>query len=76
MSIRFPTLLLLAVNLLRAATLFDVYRGDSIPPGTKSFAYALTYQADRTLTEKEVNEVHKRIESRLVHVLKGQIRGK
>jgi phenylalanyl-tRNA synthetase beta chain len=63
-------------ELLRAATLFDLYRGESIPPGTKSLAYALTYQADRTLTEKEIDKLHKRIEDRLVHVLKGQIRGK
>jgi phenylalanyl-tRNA synthetase beta chain len=63
-------------ELLRAATLFDLYRGDSIPAGTKSLAYALTYQADRTLTEKEIDKLHKRIEDRLVHVLKGQIRGK
>lgn len=63
-------------ELLRAANLFDLYRGESIPPGTKSLAYALTYQADRTLTEKEIDKLHKRIEDRLVHVLKGQIRGK
>jgi phenylalanyl-tRNA synthetase beta chain len=63
-------------ELLRAAALFDVYRGDSIPSGTKSLAYALTYQANNTLTDKEVDKVHKRIEDRLVHVLKAQIRGK
>lgn len=63
-------------ELLRAATLFDVYRGDSIPSGTKSLAYALTYQANNTLTDKEVDKVHKRIEDRLIHVLKAQIRGK
>lgn len=63
-------------ELLRAATLFDLYRGESIPPGTKSLAYALTYQADRTLTDKEIDKLHKRVEDRLVHVLGGQIRGK
>jgi phenylalanyl-tRNA synthetase beta chain len=64
-------------NLLRGARLFDVYRGDSIPAGTKSLAYALSYQAeDRTLTDKEVDKAHKKIEDRLKHVLKAQIRGK
>jgi phenylalanyl-tRNA synthetase beta chain len=54
-----------------------VYRGDSIPPGTKSLAFALTYQADdRTLTDKEVDKAHKKIEDRLKHVLKAQVRGK
>ncbi len=59
-----------------ARELFDLYPGDSIPAGTKSLAYAFTYQADRTLTDKDIDKPHKRIEDRLVHVLKGQIRGK
>jgi phenylalanyl-tRNA synthetase beta chain len=64
-------------DLLCGERLFDVYRGESIPPGTKSLAYALTYQAeDRTLTDKEVDRAHKRIEDRLKHVLSARIRGK
>ena len=63
-------------ELLRGVRLFDLYHGESIPPGTKSLAYALTYQADdRTLTDKEVDKAHKKIEDRLKHVLKAQIRG-
>ena len=57
--------------------LFDVYKGDSIPAGTKSLAFALVYQAaDRTLGEKEIEKAHQKIEGRLRHVLKAQIRGK
>ncbi len=64
-------------NLLQGVRLFDVYRGDSIPAGTKSLAYALTYQADdRTLVEKDVDKAHKKIEDRMQHVLKAKIRGK
>ncbi len=64
-------------ELLRDVRLFDLYRGDSIAAGTKSLAYALIYQADdRTLTDKEVDKAHKKIEDRLKHVLKAQIRGK
>jgi phenylalanyl-tRNA synthetase beta chain len=64
-------------ELLRQVRLFDLYRGGSIPEGTKSLAYALSYQAgDRTLTDKEVDKAHKKIEDRLKHVLKAQIRGK
>jgi phenylalanyl-tRNA synthetase beta chain len=63
-------------TLLREVRLFDLYRGESIPTGTKSLAYALTYLAeDRTLTDKEVDRAHKAIEGRLRHVLKAQIRG-
>jgi phenylalanyl-tRNA synthetase beta chain len=64
-------------DLLHGLRLFDVYRGDNIGAGVKSLAYALTYQAaDRTLTDKEVDRAHKKIEDRLKHVLKAQIRGK
>jgi phenylalanyl-tRNA synthetase beta chain len=62
-------------ELLRDVRLFDLYRGESVPAGTKSLAYALTYQADdRTLTDKEVDRAHKMIEGRLEHVLKARIR--
>ncbi len=64
-------------DLLRDARLFDLYRGDSIPAGKKSVAYALTYRADdRVLTDKDVSKVHKKIEDRLKSVLKAVIRGK
>jgi phenylalanyl-tRNA synthetase beta chain len=64
-------------TLLRGLRLFDVYRGENIPAGRKSLAYALTYQADdRTLTDKEVDDAHKKIEKRLTHVLKAQVRGR
>jgi phenylalanyl-tRNA synthetase beta chain len=64
-------------TLLRDVRLFDLYRGESIPAGNKSLAYALTYQAeDRTLTENEVKKAHEKIMGRLKHVLKAQIRDK
>jgi phenylalanyl-tRNA synthetase beta chain len=64
-------------DLLQRARLFDLYRGESIAAGKKSLAYALIYQSsDRTLTDKEVDKAHKKIEDRLRHVLKAQIRGK
>ncbi len=41
--------------LLWSVTLFDVYRGDGVAPGTRSLAYTLRFQAlDRTLTDTEV----------------------
>jgi phenylalanyl-tRNA synthetase beta chain len=48
-------------NLLKSVRLFDVYQGDPIPEGQKSLAYNLVYQADRTLEDKEVAVVHKKI---------------
>jgi phenylalanyl-tRNA synthetase beta chain len=63
-------------DLLSGVRLFDLYRGNQIPSGTKSLAYALSYQAaDRTLADKEIDKAHKKIEDRLRHVLKATIRG-
>jgi len=63
-------------ELLRGLRLFDLYRGESIGPGVKSLAYALTYQADdRTLTDKEIDRAHKKVQDRLKHVLQARIRG-
>jgi len=62
-------------ELLRDATLFDVYRGPNLPPGKKSLAYHLTYQADdRTLTDKEVAKAHDKIVSRLARTLQAELR--
>lgn len=64
-------------ELLTDAALFDVYRGAGLPEGTKSLAFALTYQApDRTLGDKEIAKAHEKIEGRLRHMLHAQIRGK
>ena len=43
-------------RLVRDADLFDIYTGDNIPPGAKSLAFHLSFQAkDRTLTNEEVD---------------------
>jgi phenylalanyl-tRNA synthetase beta chain len=62
-------------DLLKRVRLFDVYRGDNLPVGTKSLAFALTYQAhDRTLTDKEVAKIHGKIVNRLEHKLGAKLR--
>ena len=46
--------------------LFDVYRGDPLPPGTKSLAFAIDLRAsDRTLTGEETEPVVTAIVERL-----------
>ncbi len=47
--------------LLQDVRLFDLYRGDRIPDGTKSLAFSLRFGADRTLRDKEVDGRVKRI---------------
>ena len=49
-------------DLLRELRLFDVYTGDPVPPGHKSLAFNLVYQTDdRTLTDREVARLHRKI---------------
>jgi len=44
--------------LLESASIFDCYRGRQVPEGTKSLAVRLAFRApERTLTEKEADEV-------------------
>ena len=50
------------IELLRSVTLFDVYEGDKLPAGKKSYAIALTLQDDeRTLNDKQIDAVMKKI---------------
>jgi phenylalanyl-tRNA synthetase beta chain len=56
--------------LLKTAQLFDVYRGDPVPAGKKSLAFALTFQApDKTLRDevaaRQVQRIVKRLEAEL-----------
>jgi phenylalanyl-tRNA synthetase beta chain len=51
-----------AGDLLASLRLFDVFRGGSLPDGTRSLAYALRLQAtDRTLTDAEVAQVRQAV---------------
>ncbi|MBI5968751.1 MAG: phenylalanine--tRNA ligase subunit beta [Deltaproteobacteria bacterium] len=54
-------------GLIAEIKLFDLYRGNQIPPGKKSLAFRLKYQReDRTLTDQEVNEFHQKMVDLLV----------
>jgi len=60
---------------LRRVELFDVYRGEQLPAGKKSLAYALTYQADdRTLNAEAVEKLRKKIVRRLEQELGAVLR--
>ena len=51
-------------ELLRSAEVFDLYRGEQVGEGRKSLALRLTFRAaDRTLTDEEVAERRKAIET-------------
>jgi len=51
-----------AGDLLASLRLFDVYRGDPLPTGTRSLAFTLIFQAqDRTLAEDDMQPARARI---------------
>lgn len=51
-----------AGELLRSATLFDIYTGEQVPVGKKSLTYSLVFQAqDRTLTDAEANVLQEKV---------------
>ena len=53
-------------DLLSDVTIFDLYKGNQIALDYKSLAFALTFQAeDRTLTDKEINDIHEKIQKAL-----------
>jgi len=55
-----------AGEFLDGSLLFDVFRGGSLPEGTKSLAFSLDIRAqDRTLTDRDADEVVGRIVARL-----------
>ena len=62
--------------LLQSARLFDEYRGEQIPAGKRSLAYALSYAApDRTLTDQQADRAHNRVVRALQHRLGAELRG-
>ncbi len=52
--------------LVKRVTLFDIYTGEQVPEGKKSFALRIIYQSpDRTLTDEEVNKTQEQMLDRL-----------
>jgi phenylalanyl-tRNA synthetase beta chain len=78
-SVSFEELSKLALKqgkqLLNSVDLFDIYRGDKIGEGKKSYAISLVFQdPDKTLTDKDVDGVIDNIVSSMEQELKASIR--
>lgn len=64
-----------AHSLVKEIVLFDVYQGESIEAGYKSYAFTLLYQApDRTLQDKEVNSWHQEFVQHIEKELGAKVR--
>lgn len=62
-------------KLLKGITLFDVYEGKNLEPGKKSYAIAMTLQDfQKTLTDKQIEAVMKKIVMNLEKQLGAQLR--
>jgi phenylalanyl-tRNA synthetase beta chain len=60
---------------LESVELFDIFRGKNVPDGQKSLAYAFTYRnADRSLTDAEVNAAHEKLVGTFKDRLKAIVR--
>lgn len=62
-------------KLLRDITLFDVYEGDKLPAGKKSYAIAITLQDDeKTLNDKQIEATMSKIVTNLTKQLGAELR--
>ena len=53
-------------NLILDVSLFDVYQGEKLPEGTKSYAISMKLQdKDKTLTEVQIEKIMSKIQSQL-----------
>jgi phenylalanyl-tRNA synthetase beta chain len=60
---------------LESVELFDIFRGKNVPEGQKSLAYAFTYRnAERSLTDSEVNAAHEKLVGNFKDRLKAVVR--
>lgn len=63
-------------ELIEDISLFDVYKGPNIPEGKKSLAFSIRYRAkDRTLTDAEVEPIHRGLVQYICNKTGGVIRG-
>jgi phenylalanyl-tRNA synthetase beta chain len=62
-------------KLLRSVTLFDVYEGDKLPAGKKSYAISMTLRDDeKTLQDKYIDQIMSRIIANLTSKLGAELR--
>ncbi len=65
-----------ASGLIETVSIFDVYRGEHIPDGKKSVACNIVYRSrEKTLTDDEVERVHKELVVSVLQRTGGELRG-
>ena len=62
-------------NLLKNVNLFDVYTGDKLPEGKKSYAVSFTLQDDKsTLTDKQIDKIMSKLQQKYENELDAELR--
>lgn len=62
-------------KLLKKVNLFDVYKGDSLPEGKKSYAVSFIIQdPKKTLTDKQIDKIMKKLQLRFSEELGAELR--
>lgn len=62
-------------KLLKSVNLFDVYQGNSLPEGKKSYAVSFTFQDEfKTLTDKQVDKIMSKLKLRFENDLNAELR--
>jgi len=65
----------LKIKEIEGVGIFDLYKGEHIPPGQKSIAIRVRYRScDKTLTDDEVARFHERVINHLINEIKVTIR--
>ncbi len=62
-------------KLVKEVQIFDVYEGDKLPEGKKSYALNFTLQdEEQTLTDKQIDAIMQKIIANLAQTAKAEIR--
>lgn len=62
-------------TLLKSVSLFDVYEGEKLGPGKKSYAVSFTLQdEEKTLTDKQIDKIMNKLMGAYQHLLGAEIR--
>ena len=62
-------------NLLKSINLFDVYTGENLPEGKKSYAVSFTLQDQKsTLTDKQIDKIMNKLQANFEKELGAELR--
>ena len=62
-------------KLLKEVNLFDVYQGDNLPSGKKSYAISFTLEdKEKTLTDKQIDKIMSKLQNSFEKQLDAELR--